>query len=248
MVRKIVATIEARMTSSRLPGKVLFPVNGMPLLGLLVERLRKVPLIDQIVLATTINQTDDILENFAQDFAIACYRGSEENVMQRVIQAAESVGGEIIVETTGDNPLIDPLIIEQVLLLYLHNECDYASNVEIRSYPIGMDTQVFSLETLKRSYQMTVDPLDREHVTRHIRQNSHLFKKLHLVANSQLTWPDLALTLDEPADYQLIKNIVEYFDIHKKEFSCLDIIELLRDIRPQWKSINEEIRRRGLNH
>ena len=99
---------------------------------------------------------------------IACFRGSEEDVMGRVIGAADSVQADIVVEITGDCPVIDPLIVEQTIQMFRHNSCEYASNSLIRSYPDGMDTQVFALETLKRSAALTNDPLDREHVTLHI--------------------------------------------------------------------------------
>jgi len=246
-VKKIVATIEARMTSNRLPGKVLLPAAGAPLLEHMINRVKKVKQLDSIVLATTTNKTDDVLKNLADNLGIICYRGSEENVMQRVIEAGESVGADIMVELTGDCPLIDPLIIEQILQLYIHNECDYASNADVRSFPIGMDTQVYSLTTLKKSYELAKDPLDFEHVTRHIRQNPQLFKKLHLCATSNLHWPDLALTLDEKEDYVLIKNIFEYFYDKNPDFTCQDILILLKEIKPEWQSINEKIRRKGLN-
>src|SRR5205085_2633834 len=103
-----------------------------------------------------------------------------------VIGAGESVDADVIVEITGDCPIIDPLVVEQTIRLFLHNPCDYASNAHVRSYPIGMDTQVFRLATLKKSFAMTSEPLDREHVTRHIRLHPELFKQLHLIATPDL--------------------------------------------------------------
>lgn len=243
---KIVATIEARMTSSRLPGKVLKEVLGKPMLYYLVERLRIVPSIDEIVLATTINKTDDILIDFAKGEKISYFRGSEEDVMSRVLGAAESAKADIIVEITADCPIIDPVVIDQTIQLYLHNPCDYASNVIVRSYPIGMDTQVFSFETLKKSYAMTEDKLDREHVTRHIRQNPDLFKQVHLVSSYMDYWPELAVTLDEVSDYELIKKIIEYYYEKNPHFSCADIVELIK-IEETWLEINRNVKRKGLN-
>ena len=156
---KIVATIEARMTSSRLPGKVLLPANGKPMLEHLVSRLKQVKSIQEIALATTVNQADDCLVQFAKQQGISWFRGSEEDVMSRVINAAESVNADIIVEITGDCPIIDPLIVEQTIKMFLYNSCDYLTNGHIRSYPVGMGCQVFRLETLKRSAEMTNDPL-----------------------------------------------------------------------------------------
>lgn len=243
---KIVATIEARMTSTRLPGKVLLPANEQPMLGYLVSRLQKTPAIDEIVLATTTQSADDILVEFAKKEGIAYFRGSEENVMQRVIQAADSVNADLIVEVTGDNPLIDPEVVEQTIQIFLHNECDYASNVQVRSYPIGMDTQVFTLNTLIKSYSMTTHPLDLEHVTRHIRLSPHIFKQINLIAPPSCYWPELSLTLDEKNDYELLQKVIHYFG-KNTHFSCADIISLFKNIHPKWSQINADVKRKGLH-
>ena len=243
-MHKIVATIEARMTSTRLPGKVLLPAGGKPMLQHLVDRLRQVKSLQAIVLATTINRTDDCLEVFAQEQDIAYFRGSEEDVMSRVIGAADSVQADIVVEITGDCPIIDPLIVEQTIQMFRHNTCEYASNSLIRSYPDGMDTQVFALETLKRSAAMTNDPLDREHVTLHICTHPELFRQVTLIASPDLYWPELGLTLDEKEDYELLQNLIEYFGPSKPYFSCREVIELLRT-KPEWVAINQEVRRKG---
>ena len=118
---KIVAIIEARMTSSRLPGKVMMTVLGKPMLYYLVERLKRVPSIDEIVLATTLNKADDKLIEFAISENISYFRGSEDDVMFRVVEAADSVGADIVVEITGDCPIIDPQIVEQTILMYMAN-------------------------------------------------------------------------------------------------------------------------------
>lgn len=244
---KTIATIEARMTSSRLPGKVLLTAAGKPMLAHLVSRLKEVPLIDEIVLATTTNSTDDILIEFAQNSGIQSYRGSEEDVMARVLGAASAFNADVIVEITADCPVIDPAVVHQTIQIFRHNNCDYASNVIVRSYPIGMDTQVFTRAALEKSFGMTDDPLDREHVTRHIRQNPEIFKQIHLVAGFKDHWPELAITLDERADYDLIRNIIEYFAERKPGYSCEDMIVLLRDIHPEWIELNQKVRRKGLN-
>jgi spore coat polysaccharide biosynthesis protein SpsF len=241
---KLVATIEARMTSTRLPGKVLLMAAGRPMLEHLVGRLRRVPSIAEIVLATTENPIDDVLEQFARRHEIRVFRASEDDVMSRVVGAAESAGANMVVEITADCPVIDPNIVEQTIQMFCHNRCEYASNIGARSYPVGMDTQVFWLETLKRSLAMTEDLLDREHVTRHIRMNPDLFLQVTLVAPPNLHWPELGLTLDEEADYRLLKNIIEYFDGSNPGFTCGDIIALLRK-RPEWAAINESVRRKG---
>lgn len=234
------------MTSSRMPGKVLMEVVGQPLLHYLVARLRAVPSLDDIVLATTVNSTDDILAAFAAREDIACFRASEADVMQRVIGAAESVNADVVVEITGDCPIIDPQIVEQTIRMFLAHDVAYVSNAHIRSYPYGMDTQVFSLETLRRSALMTVDPLDREHVTLHIRNHPELFPQVHLVAPPELHWPELGLTLDEPADYELLRRVIEHFGKESPLFGCTDVVRVLR-ANPRWVSINQSVKRKGDN-
>jgi spore coat polysaccharide biosynthesis protein SpsF len=164
--------------------------------------------------------------------------------MLRVIEAAESVNADIIVEITGDCPIIDPKIVEKTIQMFLAHSADYVSNAHIRSYPDGMDTQVFKLETLKRSISMTDDPLDHEHVTLHIRNHPEIFSHVHLVAPPELHWPELGLTLDEPDDYKLLIKIIEYFEPSNPLFSCLDVINLLRQ-NPEWLAINKSVIRKG---
>jgi spore coat polysaccharide biosynthesis protein SpsF len=241
---RIVATIEARMTSSRLPGKVLMTAGGVPMLEHLVTRLKAVASIQTIVLATTVNKADDPLIEFSKQENINYYRGSEDDVMLRVIEAAESVNADIIVEITGDCPIIDPKIVEKTIQMFLAHSADYVSNAHIRSYPDGMDTQVFKLETLKHSISMTDDPLDHEHVTLHIRNHPEIFSHVHLVAPPELHWPELGLTLDEPDDYKLLIKIIEYFEPSNPLFSCLDVINLLRQ-NPEWLAINKSVIRKG---
>jgi spore coat polysaccharide biosynthesis protein SpsF len=243
---KIIATIEARMTSSRLPGKVLLQASGIPLLEHLVNRLLAVQSIDGIVLATTTNDSDDPLEEFARQMNINCFRGSELDVMERVIRAASSVNADVIVEITGDCPIIDSEIVEQAIRIYKYNNADYVSNAIIRSFPDGMDVQVFSLATLVKSFQMTNNPLDHEHVTLHIRNNPEIFNHINLIAPPEMHWPELGLTLDELSDYNLLKFIIEYFEKINPKFTCLDVVRFLRK-RPDLVKINSDIKRKGDN-
>ncbi|MDA9199958.1 glycosyltransferase family protein [Candidatus Pelagibacter sp.] len=246
-MEKIVATIEARMTSSRLPGKVLLDVVGMSMLEHLVRRLKVVKSIDQIVLATTTNVEDLPLVELAKNLNISYFCGSEEDVMQRVIDAAASVNADVVVEITGDCPIIDPEIVEQSIQMFNVHQVDYVSNTLVRSYPNGMDTQVFRLETLRRSAAMTNNKLDREHVTLHIRNNPNIFSHVHLVAPPEIYWPELGLTLDEFSDYELLKKIIENFDKNNNPlFSCRDVVILLRN-HPEYAHINKNVIRKGDN-
>lgn len=239
----IVATVECRMGSTRLPGKVLKKACDKTMLELLVERLSIVNRLDEIVLATTINKIDDPIEELANSLGVGCFRGSEEDVLGRVLGAARSANASIIVEITGDCPLIDPEITSQVLDLYLLNECDYVSNLDPVSFPIGMDTQVFSTDLLATADKETTSREDREHVSWFIRRQPGRFRKIHLPAPPELHWPELGLTLDEQADYELIKIIFEHFYPRNRFFSCLDVVRFLRKA-PDVLGINIDVKRK----
>lgn len=240
---KIVATIEARMTSTRLPGKVLFMANGKPMLEHLVNRLKQVKSINEIVLATTINQADDCLVEFAQENGISFFRGSEDDVMSRVIEAGESAEADILVEITGDCPLIDPLLVEQAIQTYLHNNCDYVCPA--KSYPAGIGSvQVYPIEVLKHSASMTDDPLVHEHVTLHIRRSKELYRHLYFVAAPDQWFPELELVLDEQKDYEILKKVIEYFGKTNPYFSCREIVDLFKS-KPDWIDINRDVKRKG---
>lgn len=232
------------MSSSRMPGKVLRSVLGEPLLAHLIRRLRAISLLDDIILATTTNPADERLAGFAGECGVRCFRGSETDVMGRVAAAAESVSADLIVEITGDNPIIDPDIIDTVLRTYLANDAHYVSNTHVKSFPDGMDVQVFSLETLLRSAASTAAPLDREHVTLHIRNHPKLFRPIHVIAPPNIRWPELAVTVDEPADFELVRRIIEALAPSTPMFSCLQIVDLVRK-NPSWLALNRAVIRKG---
>lgn len=241
---RIVGIIEARMASSRLPGKVLLEVMGKPMLLYIVESLRSINYIDEIVIATTTNKLDDEIQKFADRKAIKCFRGSESDVMLRVLEAATKHKADIIVEVTGDCPLIDPEIVEQCIITYKNNNVDYVNNVTYRSYPDGMDVQVFNIDALRKSESMTHNALDREHVTLHIRNNPNLFKAINLIAPISMRWPELGITLDEEGDFMLIKEIIELNEGLTINSSCSDIIKLLR-ANPKMLDYNKNVKRKG---
>lgn len=242
--RRIVATIEARMTSTRLPGKVLMPANGMPMLLHLVKRLRAVRSLDQIIIATTVNLADDPIVDFGLREGVAVFRGSENDVLGRVIGAASAAHADIVVQITGDCPIIDPDLVEQTIRTFLHHDVDYVSNAVVRSYPDGMDTQVMKLAALQRSAALSEDPLDREHVSRFIYQHPELFSLVHVVAPPSLTWPDLGLTLDEAKDYQFLKQIIEHLAPADGLFGCHAVLRLLHE-QPHLLEINRDVMRKG---
>ena len=240
---RVVAIIEARMSSTRLPGKVLLEAAGKPMLAHLIYRLKNVEGIDKIVIATTTNAKDDVLEDFAKAEGVGCFRGSEADVLERVLGASNAFEADLIVEITGDCPIIDPELIQQAVDVFFGNSADYVSNNNIRSYPDGMDVQVFKPETLYDSSLRTQDALHREHVTLHIRQSENLYSRINLVAPKSLHWPELGLTLDERSDYELLKLIIEHFAPNTL-FSCSQIIEFLKQ-NPSLVAINANVERKG---
>ncbi len=240
-LERIVAIIEARMTSSRLPGKVLLPADGKPMLEHLINRLRAAPSIAGVVVATTGNASDAPLVALAERLGVASFCGSEPDVMQRVLGAAQSVGADIIVGVTGDCPLVDPQITEQVIRLFLNNCCDYATNGHVPTYPEGLGVQVYRRTTLERSFAMTADSVEHEHVTLHIRRHPEIFRHLYLPASPDQHWPELHLSLDEEADYQLLKAIIEHFGPSNALFGCREIVALMK-ARPDLAAINTAVK------
>lgn len=237
MRRRVLATIEARMTSSRLPGKVLAEIAGRPALTLMIERLRRVPSLDGIVIATTVNATDDPIVDLAGRLGVGCFRGSEEDVLLRVLGAAEAHFIDVIVETTGDCPLIDPAVVERTIQAYRASGIDYVSNVLRRSYPIGMDTQVFARSVLADVASRTSDPFDHEHVSVFIYRHPELYSLLNVAAPARQNDPALRLTLDTPEDLRLLRAVA---DIVGPAGDLDAIISLLRD-KPSLRDFNNHV-------
>ncbi len=240
----VIATIEARMTSSRLPGKVMLPAAGRPMLSHLITRLQTVPSLSGIVLATTTNADDDVLVGLAENHAIMVHRGSEDDVLDRVSRAAESVDADVIVGITADCPIIDPEVVEQTIRFFMANDVDYASNSWIRSFPDGMDTDVVRAEVLATAAQESTDTDDREHPFLFIGRHSHRFSRAILVAPPSQHWPGLGLTLDEQSDYELICTLIEDLSPIDPLFGCGEAIRYLK-ANPDLQRINSDVPRRN---
>jgi spore coat polysaccharide biosynthesis protein SpsF len=231
------------MGSTRLPGKHLLEVMGKPMLSHLIDRLKVVESIDNIVIATTIKSKDDILVEFAQNNKVDVYRGSEEDVMGRVLEAATFFNADVICEVTGDCPIIDPELVEQLIQTYLNSSADYVNNAD-QGLPNGMGSQIFSTSTLAKSESMTNEPLHREHVTLHIKENPGIFQSIYIGTLPSMYFPNLAVTLDEKEDYDLIKKIIEHFGKDAPFFNCTDVVQLMK-LNSDWQSINGHIVRKG---
>jgi spore coat polysaccharide biosynthesis protein SpsF len=234
------------MTSTRLPGKVLTPILGKPMLELMVERVLRVEALDNVIVATTTNSADDAVSSLASRLGIDCYRGSEDDVLNRVLEAAQAYEAEVIVELTGDSPLIDPAVISRVIETYYRSGADYVANILLRTYPIGMDTQVFATDVLSSVAQQTDDPTDHEHVSLYIYRHPELFNLKNVAAPEKLARTDLRLTLDTPEDLALIKAVYEALYFHKPAFGLSDVISFL-DSRPDIASLNATIEQREVS-
>ncbi len=225
---KTCAIIEARMTSTRLPGKIVLPVMGRPMLDLLIERLKRVHSLDGIIVATTSNPTDDVVEQLTQRIGIGCFRGSEDDVLGRVLGAAKKYQVDVIVEITGDCPLIDPEIVEKLIGIFHSGNHDYVSNVLKPTYPVGMDIQIFSTAVLQKVADLTDDPVDHEHVSLYIYEHPERFSLYNLESGLPEEYGNLRLTLDTPEDFELIRAVYESLYPKKPAFLLHDILALLQ--------------------
>lgn len=239
--KKIVATIEARMSASRLPGKVLMPLAGKPALERLVERMKRSRYIDEIVVATTVNPADKSIAELADGLGIKFYRGSENDVLGRVLEAAKSAGGDIIVEITGDCPLTDWRLIDRGIEEFFSGDYDYAANTIERSYPDGFDVEVFPVSVLERVGGITNNPIDRVHVSYYIYNHPEIFRLLDWKPEKECYWPDLRVTLDERSDYELLNEIFKKLLPANEDFSVRDVVDLLRN-NPQMLEINKNVK------
>lgn len=238
--KKIAAIIECRMTSTRLPGKVMLMSCGKTMLEHLAERLSRVTAIDEIIFATTTNSTDDCIETLAEKISVRCFRGDEEDVLKRVLLAAETYKTDIIVEVTGDCPLVDPSIVAQTIELYRVNACDYASNDLTPSFPLGMDVQVFSRDLLSIAHEKGRTAPDREHVSWYFIRHPDRFRLVTLPAPPHLYAPGVRLTLDEEADYRLIDAIFTALYEKNPGFDLADMLGYLK-AHPEVAAMNAHI-------
>lgn len=234
---KIVAVVQARMGSTRLPGKVLKEVLSRPLLSYQIERMKKVQNIDELVIATTPNGNESIIELCDKE-NITYFIGSEKDVLERYYLAAKKSQADIIVRMTSDCPLIDPVIVDQVIDMYLQNDFDYVSNTQLRTFPRGMDTEVFSFEALEKAYYEAELEYEHEHVTPHLYLNAGKFKIGQYTQKYDSN--EIRLTVDTLEDFTLIKLILEKLYPEKPDFLLADILKVLKQ-QPSWLEINKEI-------
>ncbi len=238
----VVAIVQARVGSTRLPGKVLMEIEAKPMLWHVINRLRYCKLLNEIVIATSINKNDDLIEKFCNDNNVICFRGSENDVLSRYYEAAKRQKANTIVRITSDCPLIDPRIVDLVVDNHKKFSADYSSNIFKRTYPRGLDTEVFNFDTLEKIHKRADKAYQREHVTAFIHEYPELFK-LYTVENDQ-DLSCLRLTVDEEEDLKLIREIYKKLN-SKSVFFMEDIIKILND-EPSLARINERIKQKNI--
>ena len=224
-----VIIIQARMTSTRLPGKIMADLGGRPMLARQIERLRRCREVDQIAIATTVNRTDDPVVALGEEEKLICHRGSENDVLSRYVETARACRADVITRITADCPLIDADITDQVIkeLVDHTGSCDYACNVLERTYPRGLDVETLTRDALERCHREATSAEDREHVTSFIRRDrSGLFACRSIrdcQNNSDLRW-----TVDTQIDLELIRRIYQDLDLARTYRPYRQILDYVR--------------------
>ncbi|HZX57894.1 MAG TPA: glycosyltransferase family protein [Mucilaginibacter sp.] len=237
---RIVIVVQARMSSSRLPGKVMLPLLGKSLLFRMMERLKMIKHQAQLVIATSPEKGDDIIEQEAEIIGVPCYRGNLNNLLDRHYQAAKLYDADIVLKIPSDCPLIDPRIVDQVLDFYYDaaGQYDYVSNLHPATFPDGNDVEIMTMECLEKTWKEANRILELEHTTPYIWENPDRFRIGNVIWN---TGNDYSMThrftIDYPADYEFIRCVFEELYPAKNNFSCDDILRLLEK-RPEIYDTN----------
>ena len=238
---KTIIIVQARMTSTRLPGKVLLPLAGEPMLVRLLERLRRVQRAQRIVIATTTNAADDAIAALCAQQGVPCHRGSEHDVLARYADAARLHGADTVVRITSDCPLIDPALIDQVIAAYEEGDSDYVSNMLPPTWPYGMAVEVFSAAALAQAHAEATQAAEREHVTPFIYWHPERYRLRNVASPvdlSQHRW-----TVDTPEDYALVGRLFDHLMSTHPHFTQADVLALL-DQHPDWIALNQHIQQK----
>lgn len=230
MAQNILIVVQARMASSRLPGKVMMPLLGKSLLARMVERLQTIKHDATIVIATSVNPEDDIIELEAMLIDVPCYRGSANNLLERHYMTAVKNSADIVLKIPSDCPLIDPKIIDEVLNFFFQyrGKYDYVSNLHPATWPDGNDVEIMTMACLEKNWRLATRPLELEHTTPYIWENPDQFRIGNVSWNSGLDYSmSHRFTIDYPEDYEFIKCVYEELYPKKPSFSCDDILNLL---------------------
>ena len=230
-----VAIVQARTASSRLPGKVLLPIMGVPMLVRQIDRLNRSREIGRLVVATSTDASDDPILDACDRAAVACFRGSPTDVLDRVVQAARPHRPESVVRLTGDCPLTDPSVVDQAIRMFDTGGYDYVSNITPPTFPDGLDVEVIRFECLEEAAKEATAPSHREHVTVFIRMNPARYRLGNLAWSIDLS--HLRWTVDEPGDFEFVRRVYERLHPSKPDFTIDDVLCLIRE-DPAMDAIN----------
>jgi spore coat polysaccharide biosynthesis protein SpsF len=239
---RVVAIIQARMGSSRLPGKVLAEIEGRPMLWRVLERARAAQSLSEVMVATTGEPRDDAIVDLCRQHGVVCFRGSEADVLDRYYHAAKQQGADFVARITSDCPLIDSEIIDQVVREFLAGDFDYASNGLTRTYPRGLDIEVMTFEALQRAHAEARPAYQRAHVTPFIYENPTRFKILAVTGAQD--YSELRWTVDTPEDLAFVRAI--YQRLENQNCGWREIVKLL-ELEPQLAGINASIAQKALH-
>ena len=237
----VVAIVQARMGSTRLPGKSLAEICGRPMLWHVVARARRSRLVSKVVVATTDQPADDPIALMCRDEEIPCFRGSEDDVLDRFYRAAQAHSADVVVRITADCPLIDPAVIDEIVSRFKRSDCDYVSNTFRYTFPDGLDTEVFSFEALERAWREARKPSEREHVTPYLRTGR--FRTANVESDAPVSGGRQRWTVDHPLDLEFVRGIYAEFS-GKNEFGFHDVLDLLRK-RPDLATQTETVSNQG---
>lgn len=237
------AIIQARMGSTRLPGKVLKDLNGATMLQRVVARTRRANSLADVLVATSTDPADDVVVKECDRLSIRYFRGSESDVLDRYYRAALSLGAKVFVRITSDCPLIDPSVIDRTVSAFYSSGADYAANILQRTYPRGLDTEVFTLEGLERCWREAKDEYQRVHVTPYFYQHPEIFR-LHSVTGSQ-NFSMYRWTVDTPEDLRFIQAVYAQLG-PGDEFGWEDVLDLVQR-EPQLSAINQSVAQKALH-
>lgn len=241
---KRVAILQARMTSTRLPGKVLMDVAGQPMLVQQIRRLSRCQKVDEIVVATTSNSADAPVVKIARTENVRWFRGSETDVLMRYVGAAKESKADLVVRVTADCPLIDPEESDRVIesLIVHRDRCDYASNVVDRTFPQGLDTEAMFVDTLERIERFAQTPNAREHVTFFLLYEHPEIFRIHSVTDSKNN-ADLRWTVDVSEDLEMVRRVYEDLDLSGNPVGYREILTYIRT-HPEVASLNADIKQK----
>jgi spore coat polysaccharide biosynthesis protein SpsF len=239
---KVVAIIQARMGSTRLPGKVLKDLGGKTVLGRVVERLQRCKAIDELLVATTDRATDDAIVAECRRLPVAVSRGDQDDVLDRYFRAAQLAKAEVVVRITSDCPLIDPEVTDKTVIEFLGAKPDYASNVLKRTYPRGLDTEVMSLDALARTWRQAQRPFEREHVTPYIYQHPAEFTLVSV--GEDVDYSSHRWTVDTAEDLEFVRAVYARLG-DDDEFTWRDVLDLL--VRhPELVELNRSVEQKSV--